>query len=132
MNLRKTFLVSDLQARLDRVVARLNDRFEGRDGQRTIWCETGDQYVTVCSAGPKPEGEETHHFSDPVEAIDRWIEEIWAFVGSQEGRIYWRARPTLECGDNGNRTVWTVFCRLVVTAKPETDVCRIKEAAEAA
>ena len=126
----RTILISDLQVRIDRVVACLNERFEGRDGQRTVWSETGDQYVTVCSGGPKLEGEESRHFSDPTEAIDRWIEEIWTFAASQQGRLYWRARPSLECGFNGNRTVWTVFCRLVISPKPELDLYRLR--AEAA
>ncbi len=77
-----------------------------RDEGNFMYCPTGEPYMTVASAGIKPEGAKTDLFDSERKAFDAWNDTIREVVkgvdrtlmGENEGKltVYWRRKPEMK------------------------------------
>lgn len=89
------------------------------EGLPTSRCQTGEEYVTICSGGPKAEGESSVGMATEQEAIDRWLAHVKAYAEGKTGAIYWRSQPDLEMYQSRKGPKeWRVYSRFIITDKP--------------
>jgi hypothetical protein len=116
-------------ARLERLVGQLEPFTYPIDGDCRL-APTGQPYVTLMSAGIKPEGATTDFSTTEKEAVDDFIEQIGDYIRRHSGTLYWRLRPRLRrCRyrynydydiDRKEKRIkqYTVRCRLLCSCKP--------------
>lgn len=74
---------------------------------KTAWIELRDYraddyafrrvtFVTICSAGPKAQGEATEAYHDESTAWDAYWRALGEFVGDKKGVLRWRMAPQMQ------------------------------------
>ena len=115
-------------ARLERFVKQLEPFTYPIDGDCRL-APTGQPYVTIMSAGIKPEGESTEFYLIANEAVSDFIEQVANYIRKHSGTLYWRVRPRLyqhryrySSEDfyikEERKKQYTVRCRLLRSCKP--------------
>jgi hypothetical protein len=101
------------QADLDRIVSGLTTFVLDFDGPATTYIGSGEgakRYITLCSGGIKPEGEESPSYGW-MEAIERYAEQLRVCIQSNKDKqLAWRCRPKLVCDGEAK---YRVYSRLV-------------------
>lgn len=64
-------------------------------GSHNSFCETGDEYVEICSGGMLLEGDHTGFFRQPEWAMRNWLRHIRDY-SSGKNELYWRIRPEID------------------------------------
>lgn len=100
---------------------------------------TGEEYIELCSAGYKNEGDSIPAwFSTPDMAIEFWKRAVIEYAASVDGEaktLYWRVPPELgewagisldaaditepSIRDACTRKLYTVYSRLLISSKPQ-------------
>ena len=100
----------------------LEDRLTVRDGTRSAFCQTGEEYVVFASAGLKPEGESTEFYDTEDLAVRFWLKHALIYkvqkMVDNNGKyiIYYRQDPSVE----EHEGKYTVYSRFIITDKEET------------
>lgn len=101
---------------------------------------TGEPYVELTCGGEKLEIERSAIVcASSDSAIDYWGRAIRAYAAERSGRLYWRVRPQIEPLEvkavkflADRFTLWQVYCRLLISDKPQVQPAQIDKRAQVA
>lgn len=102
---------------LEQAVAELEKGRVVKQGLLASCCQTGSSYLSITHAGLKEEGKPFLGFTPTrKQAIERWLNTALLYANSNQGTLYWRTRPEVDCREfEGGKCDWMVYSRFVIS-----------------